>query len=134
MVSRGSSTSHCSTPCCTSCSRWPLIKRSRSSSTWVTATPTPTSCSATRCTCVPCSGNRTTAPYPWCCCTSAIRTRGREATSPPSTRTYTSISPTAYPSSATARCSPLPGRRSASPLPPSSCTVLTALRCPSCTG
>src|SRR5215217_589040 len=101
MVSRGSSTSPCSTP---------------------------------RCTSAPCSGNRTTAPCLWCCCTSATRTRGREATSPPSTRTSTSTYPTAYPSSATARCSPLPGRRSASPLPPSSCTVPTALGCPSCTG
>src|SRR5215212_5870761 len=83
------------------------------SSTLATVTRTPTSCSATRSICVRFSSGPTTAACPSCCCTSAIRTPGREVTWPPSTRTRTSISPTAYRCSATVRCSPSRGPRSA---------------------
>src|SRR5215204_4232400 len=116
---RASYTSHSWMPCCMSRSLRRPGRRFRSSSTSATATPTPTFCSATRSTCALSSSGPTIAACPWCCYTSATLTPGRAATWLRSTRTSTWTSPTASRCSATGRCSPSPGRRSASHRPPS---------------
>jgi len=121
---RASSTSRSWTRFCTLLLFRPPGRKFLFSST--SATPTQICCSAILSICVRCLSGRTIMACSSCCCTSATRTPGRAVTWPPSTSTSTLTSPTASPCSATARCSPSPGRRSESPRAPSSCIAQTA--------